>query len=179
MSLFLYFLSIISLLSSVISLAVSPGFHQDVFFLSSSLPLRPLFSRLTMFFFSSLSYSLTFLSQRLLLSLSESLYHHRLCLPPRSSHTLTCAHLYTQWLIHIPPVSVSLELSEGIKSTFKIHLFILSYSLSDSRSYSFLYSSPIAAPALWVNVMICAHIYAWDFCWLHTCARTHTKAQHK
>lgn len=135
MSLFLYFLSIISLLSSVISLAVSPDFHQDVFFLSGSLPLRPLFSPLTMFFFSSLSYSLTFLSQRLLLSLSESLYHHWLCLPPRSSHTLTCAHLYTQSLIHIPPVSVSLE--------FKIHLFILSYSLSDSRSYSFLYSSPM------------------------------------
>lgn len=143
MSLFHYLLSIISLLSSVISLAVSPGFHQDVFFLSGSLPRRPLFSPLTMFFFSSLSYSLTFLSQRLLLSLSESLYHHWLCLPPRSSHTLTCAHLYTQSLIHIPPVSVSLELSEGIKSTFKIHLFILSYSLSDSRSYSFLYSSPM------------------------------------
>lgn len=143
MSLFLYFLSIISLLSSVVSLAVSPDFHQDVFFLSGSLPLRLLFSPLTMFFFSSLSYSLTFLSQRLLLSLSESLYHHWLCLPPRSSHTLTCAHLYTQSLIHIPPVSVSLELSEGIKSTFKIHLFILSYSLSDSRSYSFLYSSPM------------------------------------
>lgn len=54
-------------------------------------------------------------------------------LPSASSHQCTCTHTppthppthtHTR-LIHIPPVSVSLELPEGIKSTFKfIFLFL-------------------------------------------------------
>ena len=55
--------------------------------------------------------------------------------PPWSPHSTT-PDTHTRTFIHIPPVSVSLELPEGITSTFKfIFLFLFPF---ESRSYSLL-----------------------------------------
>lgn len=176
MSLFLYFLSIISLLSSVISLAVSPDFHQDVFFLSGSLPLRPLFSPLTMFFFSSLSYSLTFLSQRLLLSLSTTT--GSACLPAPRTHLR--AHTFTHsrsFIFHLCQSPWSCLRESNPPSKF-IFLFFLILSLTQGL---ILFSILLLCRACRVSKCndLCIYIHLRFLLIAHARAHTHTKAQHK
>lgn len=176
MSLFLYFLSIISLLSSVISLAVSPDFHQDVFFLSGSLPLRPLFfPPHHVFFLLALLLTDISLSASPPFTLWVSLPPLALLASPLLAHTYVRTPLHT--VAHSYSTCVSLL---GVVWGNQIHL-------QNSSFYSFLFSLWLkvlffslffsyAALAVWVNVMICAYIYTWDFCWLHTCAHTHKSA---
>ncbi len=111
-----FLLSLSYCLLSLAYQSVSLLFCQ--FFFQALWPSFPPFSVSTLFLSSSLPLSLTFLSLNVsfLHSLGLSTISRSPCPPPQP----------LSFLIHIPPVSVSLELPWGIKSTFKfIFLFFL------------------------------------------------------
>lgn len=151
--LFLYLLSIISFCASP-SYCLLPLAYQSV---SSRLcqlsfqalwPSSSTFSVSALFLFSSLSLSSHwhFSFSCLFLPLSRSLYHQLppppIPLPPRPSHTHTHTLSLSSFIFHLcqSPWSCLRESNPPSNSSF-----YSSYSHFDSRSYSFLYSSPLCS----------------------------------
>lgn len=173
MSLFLYFLSIIPLLSSVISLAVSPDFHQDVFFLSGSLSLRPLFSPLTIFFSPrSLTHWHFSLSVSSFHSLSLSTTTGSACLPAPRTHLR--AHTFTHsrsFIFHLCQSPWSCLRESNPPSKF-IFLFFLILSLTQGL---ILFSILLLCRACRVSKCndLCIYIHLRFLLIAHT--RTHTQ----